>query len=85
MVLWRKYLPRLRVAQIPNFVPSIHTYGQFNVIRTQDPQSAIQEWEKGEAKGLCRYEALLGQVIDIVKEQAGGRCEVICEESADVS
>ncbi|KAL0932638.1 geranylgeranyl pyrophosphate synthetase [Colletotrichum truncatum] len=68
-------LPRMWVAQIPNFVLAYHDRGTFNDIQIMDVSTKIKEWEKEKNEELSRLAALLHHIVNLVRIH-GGKLEI---------
>ena len=69
-------LPRMWVAQIPNFILAYHTSGVFNNIEVADVHKDVKEWEKTHNKELSKLAALVHKIIAEVRERPNGKLEL---------
>ncbi|KAK2737505.1 geranylgeranyl pyrophosphate synthetase [Colletotrichum kahawae] len=67
-------LPRMWVAQIPNFVLAYHNRGVFNDIEVIDVSSKLKDWEREQNNELSQLAALLHRIVDVA--QANHRLEI---------
>lgn len=70
-------LPRLWLAQIPNFVIGFHKYGVFDDVRVEDVREEVRQWEKEQESNLQKLAGLLKMLIAFAQGQADGRFEVV--------
>ncbi|KAJ5019923.1 hypothetical protein K4K57_007829 [Colletotrichum sp. SAR 10_99] len=69
-------LPRMWVAQIPNFVLAYHNRGRFNDIEVMDVSEKIRDWEREMNGKLSQLAALLHSIIGLARTQPGGKLEI---------
>ncbi|KAL4944389.1 hypothetical protein BDV06DRAFT_210304 [Aspergillus oleicola] len=72
-------LPRLWIAQIPNFIVAFHKCRVFNDIRVKDVREDIRQWEKEHQSDLAKLAALLKMLIAFAHGQPDGRFEIVFE------
>ncbi|KAL7947484.1 hypothetical protein V8C42DRAFT_317921 [Trichoderma barbatum] len=70
-------LPRLWLAQIPNFILAHHTRGTFEIIEVADVRDEIQGWEESHQQDLSRLSALLHHIIATALEKEGTPLEIV--------
>ncbi|KAL3467709.1 hypothetical protein BJX64DRAFT_121637 [Aspergillus heterothallicus] len=70
-------LPRLWLAQIPNFVVGFHNRGVFDEVRVEDVRQEIQDWEAQHQPQLQKLATLLRTLIVFARGQPDGRFEVV--------
>ncbi|KAL4912230.1 hypothetical protein BDW62DRAFT_216479 [Aspergillus aurantiobrunneus] len=70
-------LPRLWLAQVPNFVVGFHKSGLFDDVRVVDVRREVQQWEKEHESDLRKLAALLDMLITFANGQPDGRLEVV--------
>jgi hypothetical protein len=63
-------LPRLWMAQIPNFILAYHTSGVFKEIQTRSVRREIEDWERENNDTLRRFAVLLRKIVAFAR---GGR------------
>jgi hypothetical protein len=76
-------LPRLWVAQIPNFVRAYHKSGKFTDIEVLDMRSSISAWETEKQAELKRFARLLRRIVDAARSRVDGKLEIV-HENGDV-
>ncbi len=69
-------LPRLWVAQIPNFVLAFHEKGVFRDIRVQEVASDVEKWERLHTDDLAHLAALLQRIVALLSDRPDGRLEL---------
>ncbi|KUI69312.1 hypothetical protein VM1G_04997 [Cytospora mali] len=71
-------LPRLWVAQIPNFILAYHKHGLFeeDEIGVRDVRSDIKSWERDHVDVLSRLAALIHHIADLVRSRPDGKLEL---------
>ncbi len=69
-------LPRLWVAQVPNFVLAYHKHGIFSDIKIRDVRQEVKNWERNHVADLSRLAALLHRIIEAVSAHPTGKMEV---------
>ncbi|OLN96711.1 hypothetical protein CCHL11_02291 [Colletotrichum chlorophyti] len=69
-------LPRLWVAQTPNFILAYHERGTFTDINNMDVSEKVNDWEKSMNKELSLLAALLHRLVGIARSQRGTRLEI---------
>lgn len=70
-------LPRLWLAQIPNFVIGFQKNGVFDDVRVEDVREEVRKWEKEQEINLRKLAGLLKMLIAFAQGQADGRFEVV--------
>ncbi|KUM59432.1 hypothetical protein ACN42_g7694 [Penicillium freii] len=80
----REEMPRIWLAQIPNFILAHHTDGQFKHIRVSDARDDMKRWEETEQLSLRKFASLLQMIVAFVRNLEDGRLEIEREESAQV-
>ncbi|KAL4762167.1 uncharacterized protein BDW70DRAFT_149598 [Aspergillus foveolatus] len=73
----RGELPRLWIAQIPNFVVGFHTNGKFHDIRVEDVREEVRKWEERNEVQLRKLSTLMELLIEFAHGQPDGRFEVV--------
>jgi hypothetical protein len=69
-------LPRLWIAQIPNFVLAYHTYGAFTDIRTRNVRREVEDWEAENENILHELCMLIRKIITILESRSDRKLEV---------
>ncbi|KAF4541080.1 Geranylgeranyl pyrophosphate synthetase [Lasiodiplodia theobromae] len=69
-------IPRLWVAQIPNFVLAFHTRGTFEDIRVQNVRRDIEKWENENEDTLRQLAKLIREIAAVAKSRTDGRLEI---------
>ncbi|KAH0562482.1 hypothetical protein GP486_002828 [Trichoglossum hirsutum] len=69
-------LPRLWIAQIPNFVLAYHSYGTFTHIREQNVCKEVSAWETENEESLQRLGVIIRKIIEFVKSKSETKLEV---------
>ncbi|KAH8907360.1 hypothetical protein BR93DRAFT_928245 [Coniochaeta sp. PMI_546] len=70
-------MPKLWLAQIPNFVVAYHNQGKFEAdIQVQDVRPRVDRWEKLAKRELAAFAALLHKVMAVVKERPDKKIEL---------
>ncbi|KAL4968240.1 uncharacterized protein BDV14DRAFT_151770 [Aspergillus stella-maris] len=75
----RSELPRLWIAQIPNFIVAFHKWGVFHDIRVNDVRDDVRKWEDEHQSDLGKLAALLRMLVAFAHSQPDGRFEVVFE------
>ncbi|KAL4931844.1 uncharacterized protein BDV17DRAFT_288430 [Aspergillus undulatus] len=75
----RAELPRLWLAQIPNFVVGFHNSGVFRDVRVKDVRAEVSQWEREHKGDLKKLAALLKMLVAFAHGQPDGRFEVVSE------
>ncbi|KAL6234575.1 hypothetical protein BDW75DRAFT_240982 [Aspergillus navahoensis] len=70
-------LPRLWIAQIPNFVVGFHRNGVFDDVRVEDVREEVRQWEADHEDELRKLSTLLELLIAFAHGQPDGRYEVV--------
>jgi hypothetical protein len=70
-------LPRLWVAQIPNFMLAHHEFGVFKSIEVRDTTQSIKEWEEENQETLVRFAGLLKRLVAFARSI--GKFEIVRE------
>ncbi|KAL7934608.1 hypothetical protein V8C35DRAFT_326998 [Trichoderma chlorosporum] len=70
-------LPRLWLAQVPNFILAHHKRGTFDNVEVADVRDDIQNWEKSHQEDLSRLSALLHRIITMALEKRGTPLEIV--------
>jgi hypothetical protein len=73
----RGELPRLWVAQIPNFVVGLHTNGVFHDVRVEDVREEVRKWEESHEVQLRKLSTLIELLVAFAHGQPDGRFEVV--------
>ncbi|KAL4742438.1 hypothetical protein BDV11DRAFT_167284 [Aspergillus similis] len=73
----RGELPRLWIAQIPNFVIGFHTNGAFHDVRVEDVRDEVRNWEEHHEVQLQKLSTLMELLITFAHGQPNGRFEVV--------
>ncbi|ROT34525.1 hypothetical protein SODALDRAFT_329776 [Sodiomyces alkalinus F11] len=73
-------LPRLWLAQIPNFILARHQFGFFNDIQIKDVREEVRAWESANADALLRFARLLHRIVDVARDREDGKMEILGEE-----
>ncbi|KAK1525704.1 geranylgeranyl pyrophosphate synthetase [Colletotrichum costaricense] len=69
-------LPRLWVAQIPNFILAYHDRGTFKDIEVMDVVQEVKAWETSKNPELSRLAALLSHIVRLARAQRNDRLEL---------
>ncbi|KAK2597594.1 hypothetical protein N8I77_012372 [Diaporthe amygdali] len=69
-------LPRLWVAQIPQFILAYHDRGTFEDITVKDTRKDVKAWERQQVDVLSRLAALIHHIINLVKSRPDGKLEL---------
>ncbi|KAL8714539.1 MAG: hypothetical protein Q9220_001487 [cf. Caloplaca sp. 1 TL-2023] len=69
-------LPRLWVAQIPNFILAYHQAGLFDDVRVQDVRQEIDDWEIENQETLCLFGALLRKIVALARSNKDTKLEL---------
>lgn len=69
-------LPRLWVAQIPNFVLAYHTSGVFEDIRIQNVRGDIDAWETENEHILRQFALLIQDIVTLARSRSDGKLEI---------
>ena len=77
-------LPRLWVAQIPNFVLAYHKSGKFTDIEVLDMRSSISAWETEKQAELQRFARLLRRIVDAARARVDGKLEIVHRDGDEV-
>ncbi|KAL4998547.1 hypothetical protein BDV10DRAFT_194285 [Aspergillus recurvatus] len=70
-------LPRLWIAQVPNFVIGFHRHGIFDDVRVEDVREEVRQWEADHEDELRNLSTLLELLIAFAHGQPDGRYEVV--------
>ncbi|KAK1966835.1 geranylgeranyl pyrophosphate synthetase [Colletotrichum sublineola] len=73
-------LPRMWVAQIPNFILAYHQRGTFTEIEVMDVSEEVRVWEKSKQRELSQLAALLHRIVDLAHASRDGRLELSRQE-----
>jgi hypothetical protein len=76
-------LPRLWVAQIPNFILAYHTSGVFEDIQIRNVRHEVENWERENEDKLRKFAVLLRKIVAFARGRRDRRLEVRRRE-ADV-
>lgn len=76
-------LPRLWLAQIPNFILAYHSSGTFTEIEVQDVRSSITKWESDHEADLRRFAMLLRRIVNIARAKDDGKLEIARDSGED--
>jgi hypothetical protein len=69
-------LPRLWVAQIPNFILAYHVSGFFEEIQTRNVSQEVEDWEHENADTLRRFAVLLRKIVTFAQGRRDRKFEV---------
>ncbi|KZL78501.1 geranylgeranyl pyrophosphate synthetase [Colletotrichum tofieldiae] len=69
-------LPRLWVAQVPNFVLAYHERGTFTEIDVMDVSEKVKTWETTMNRELSQLAALLHRIVGLAHASQHGRLEI---------
>ncbi|KAJ0297086.1 hypothetical protein COL516b_010990 [Colletotrichum fioriniae] len=69
-------LPRLWVAQIPNFILAYHDRGTFKDIEVMDVTQQVKAWETSKNQELSRLAALLSHIVRLARARRNDRLEI---------
>lgn len=70
-------LPRLWLAQVPNFILAYHSSGTFTDIQVQDVRSSVAKWESDKEAELRRFAALLRRIVYLSRGRDDGKLEIV--------
>ena len=73
-------LPRLWVAQVPNFILAYHTSGVFEEIQTRNIQHEVEEWECENEDTIRRFAVLLRKIVAFARSTVDRKIEVRSSE-----
>lgn len=73
-------LPRLWIAQVPNFILAYHERGVFKDINVKPVRDEVKKWEKQHKSELSRFAALLHRVIAKVRKRTDHKIEICHQE-----
>ena len=73
-------LPRLWVAQIPNFILAYHASGVFEEIQTRNVRREIEDWERENEDKLRRFAVLLQKIVAFARGRQDRKFEIRCRE-----
>ncbi|KAL9125847.1 MAG: hypothetical protein Q9217_005012 [Psora testacea] len=73
-------LPRLWLAQIPNFILAYHVSGVFKDIQTRNVRQEVQDWESENRTTLRRFAVLIQKIVAFARGRSDGRLELRCGE-----
>jgi hypothetical protein len=73
-------MPRLWVAQIPNFILAYHDSGVFEDIQTRNVRQEIEDWEHDNEETLRRFGVLLRKIVAFARGRRDRKLEVRCRE-----
>ena len=76
-------LPRMWLAQIPNFVLAYHEHGTFQDINVQDVRQKLSQWETEMAASLQSFKKLLHKIIELARSNKDGRLEIVHGDGAN--
>ncbi|KAL8947730.1 MAG: hypothetical protein Q9222_006026 [Ikaeria aurantiellina] len=77
-------LPRLWMAQIPNFILAYHQAGLFDDIRVQDVREEIDDWERDNQDLLGRFGHLLRQIVAFARANKDTKLELRRHDQGDL-
>lgn len=77
-------LPRLWIAQVPNFVLAHHKAGVFSDIQVVDVRERVKHWEEDQKPTLARFADLLKKIVTFARSSESGRFEITREDGATV-
>jgi hypothetical protein len=69
-------LPRLWVAQIPNFILAYHASGVFEEIQIRNVRHEVENWERENEDTLRRFAVLLRKIVAFARGRADRKFEV---------
>lgn len=69
-------LPRMWVAQTPNFIIAYHTRGTFDDIEIKNATSNLQMWEKSMNGELAKLAALIHHIVEVARKKPDGKLEL---------
>ncbi|TKW56232.1 hypothetical protein CTA1_3739 [Colletotrichum tanaceti] len=69
-------LPRMWVAQIPNFILAYHKRGTFTEIEVMDVSDKVKTWEASMNRELSQLAALLHRIVGLARASQDARLEV---------
>ncbi|KAJ6036020.1 hypothetical protein N7540_000299 [Penicillium herquei] len=72
-------LPRLWIAQIPNFMLAHHRSGVFSSIKVHDTTQEVKVWEVKNANTLLPFAGLLKKIVDVARGTSTGKLEIVRE------
>ena len=73
-------LPRLWVAQVPNFILAYHTSGVFEEIQTRNVQHEVEEWECENEDTIRQFAVLLRKIVAFTRSTVDRKIEVRSSE-----
>lgn len=73
-------LPRLWVAQVPNFILAYHTSGIFEEIQTRNIHHEVEDWERENEDTIRRFAVLLRKIVAFARSTADRKIEVRSSE-----
>lgn len=76
-------LPRMWLAQIPNFILAFHNWGVFEEIHVKDVREDVITWEREQESTLRQLAGLLRMIVAFARGQPDGRMELYREEAGD--
>ncbi|KAK0732024.1 hypothetical protein B0H67DRAFT_606564 [Lasiosphaeris hirsuta] len=68
--------PQLWISQTPKLVVGYHRNGVFDKVQLREMTDAINQWEEGHQRDLCRLACLLADIIAAVKRSGSRRAVV---------
>ncbi|PYH42932.1 uncharacterized protein BP01DRAFT_403792, partial [Aspergillus saccharolyticus JOP 1030-1] len=77
-------LPRLWIAQVPNFILAHHKAGVFSDIQVVDVRERVKHWEEDQKPTLARFADLLKKIVAFARSSECGRFEITREDCATV-
>lgn len=73
-------LPRLWVAQVPNFILAYHTSGIFEEIQIRNVQHEVEDWECENEDTIRRFAVLLRKIVAFARSTVDRKIEVRSSE-----
>lgn len=70
-------LPRLWIAQIPNFILAFHDRGHFANVQIQNVKDKLKDWEAQNQSLLTGFFHLLGHIIDTAGDYGDSQLEIV--------
>ncbi|KAI9788632.1 MAG: hypothetical protein M1816_006778 [Peltula sp. TS41687] len=83
-VILADMLPRLWVAQIPNFVLTYHLSGVFKDIRIMNVQDDMEVWQTENEDVLRQFAVLVRKIADFARSRSDGKLEIRRVENGDL-
>lgn len=70
-------MPRLWIAQIPNFILAFHDRGHFANVQIQNVRDKLKDWEAQNQSLLRGFFHLLGHIIDTAGDYGDSQLEIV--------